>query len=776
MAMDLQRVLGVLGEAGRAAAGSRSAPAGRADGEGPEAGAFRLNEHEAYGILAACGLAHGPVAVLPKGTSTLARSEWAREAAALVDAEGRLLLKVLGRELLHKSDVGGIRSLVLADRQDVGRLLAEADALLAGLPPAAAAAAEGVLACGFVPHRPNLPGQELLLSLRQDPAFGPVVVVGIGGLLTEWYGRGSGGRSRLIFPAGGLTAEAVAEAVAAHPLLSIACTRSRLHARAPLAAREIGAAAAALAGLGLACGAAGEAPFTLEELEVNPAVAADGRLVAIDGVGLASRRKQEPADRPLAKIEPLLAPRSAVVLGVSARGANPGRIILENLKGSASVEPGRLRVVHPREEAIAGVPCVAGLGDLPGKVDLAVVAVPAEGARDAIAELVDRDLAEAIILIPGGFAEAGRGDLAGQIVATLRRGHRSPGGGPVMVGGNCLGIVSRDRYNTFFLPHYKLPFNPGHGANLAIVSQSGAYLVTFASNYDGIVFPAASISIGNQMDLTVADFLSHLRQRPGIDVVACYVEGFRPGDGERFLRFVREARRDGKRVLVFKAGKTELGARAAASHTASLAGDYDVARACLEAAGADVAETLDAFEDQIKTFTLLAGKRPRGRRVAVISNAGFECSTATDRLSGLELASLDEAARQDLVEALPPFAHRDNPVDATPVADTEAYVRSVSALLRSPAVDLAIVSSVPVTPALDNLEPDPRGRHREDLRSPESQPSRLIELLAGSPKPAVMVIDSGPLYDPMARMMERAGIPVFRKIDRAAAALGALCR
>jgi acyl-CoA synthetase (NDP forming) len=228
-------------------------------------------------------------------------------------------------------------------------------------------------------------------------------------------------------------------------------------------------------------------------------------------------------------------------------------------------------------------------------------------------------------------------------------------------------------------------------------------------------------------------------------------------------------------VIVFKAGKTELGARAAASHTASLAGNYDVARACLEAAGAVVAETLDEFEDLIKTCTLLAGKTVAGRRVGIMSNAGFECSTVMDALGDLELATFGERTRAVLAETLPSFAHRDNPIDCTPMTGTEAFARSAAAILDCAAVDVAIISSVPVTPALDNLAPDPWGGHPENLHAADSQPRRLIEIMTATPKPAVVVIDSGRIYDPMAVMMERAGIPIFRKIDRAARALGTFC-
>lgn len=743
----------------------------------PDAGAgatVRLNEAEVYTLLDRLGVARVAAEVLPGGEAKAAGPEWARRAAALAGPAGKLVLKVVGRTLLHKSDLGGVKVVAVVTP---GELLSEAEALLARVTAAVSAgAAEGVMACAFVPHRANEPGQEYLLSVRQDPAFGPVAVVGVGGLLTEWYGQGTGGRSRLIFPAAGLEAGQVADALRAHPLLRLGVGPSRLHARPPLAADAIGEALAALARAAATYGAGGESEWTLEEIEINPAVASEGRLVAIDGVGLVSRRRWPAVKRPLAKIGPLLAPRSAFVMGASAKGHNPGRVILANLRASAGIAAQGLRAIHPTEAQIDGTPCVPAIGDLPCKADLAVISIPAAAAGEAIAEIVARDKAESIILIPGGFAETGQHGLAAAIERTLADGHGGSGGGPVMVGGNCLGIVSRDEYNTFFLPPYKLAFRPGQGGNLAVVSQSGAYLVTFASNYDGLIQPRASISFGNQMDLTVADFLLHFLERPEVDVVACYVEGFREGDGDRFVGAAREAARRGKRVIVYKAGRTPLGARAAASHTASLAGDYDVARACLGEAGVTVAESLDEFEDLIKTFTLLHARPAAGRRVGILSNAGFECTAVTDALGELVLASFDDPTRRALDACLPPYAHRDNPIDATPIADTAGWSQAAATVLASPGVDCAILSAVPVTPALENLPRDPAGGHREDLESPDSQPRRLLRLWAQTDKPFVVVIDSGRLYDPMADLLQGAGVPVFRKIDRAARALAAHCR
>lgn len=738
-------------------------------------GNIRLNEIEMYGLMKLAGLDPCDGLYLPKNSGKEEQERWAQAAIELGSKVGKILIKVVGRTILHKTDVGGVK-IVKLENSTPNYILDQLEELKTQLSSADLDdSIEGFMAGEFVPHQANTAGHEVLLSLRQDPAFGPCVVVGIGGTLTEWYGKGSDGQSTLIFPAQGLASSFVENALVSHPFLQILCVPSRLYREAPVPAKELVKWILTLASLGNFFGPRGDGSLTLEEIEINPAVASHGKLVALDGVGLLSRRKWNTETRPTGKIQPLLHPDSAVVLGVSAKGANPGRIILENLKRSEGMTKDRVYVVHPKEESIGGVPCFASVEDLPEKCDLAVVSVPAQGAFDAISELVKLAKAESIILIPGGFAEAGENDLAEKIETALRKGHQEDGGGPVLVGGNCLGIVSRSEYNTFFLPQYKLPFNPGLGENLAIVSQSGAYLVTFASNYDGIINPAASISYGNQMDLTVSDFVEHFNGVEAVNVMACYIEGFRDGDGERFMEQAREARARGKVVIAFKAGKTALGAQAAASHTASLAGDYAVAHACLEAAGVVVADSLDHFEDLIKTFTLLADKELKGRKVGIISNAGFECSTVMDQLDGLELAAFDEESQDILDRILPGFAHRTNPIDCTPMVGTDPFCESCRAILSCETVDLAILSSVPVTPALENLPADLEGRHRENLESPESQPMRMIGVCRASAKPAVVVVDSGKIYDPMCRLIEEAGIPVFRKIDRAARSLAAFC-
>lgn len=737
------------------------------------AGRSALLEHEVYAVLAAAGFdvprfaywAGEPGTSVPEDVTRL-----------LEEAPGEVILKIVSPEILHKSDVGGVAAspgdpaaVTAAARRvwdDVGRRMPDA-------------VRSGVLVVEKVKTKGGSPASETLLSLKQDPAFGPVLVLGLGGVLTEWFGDVSAGTSTVVLQPGRVR-EGLERAVEARPALALLFRPSRLHATPPL---DLAATAERLETLGTVATAFGEAaqagevdPLTLEELEVNPLLlAADGRWIAVDGKGRLGRTTRTLPKRPLRKVKNLLEPKSAAVLGASATAMNPGRIILRNLKVAEGIRYGQLWAVHPKEETIDGIPCVRTVADLPQAVDLAVVSIPAEGARDAIRALAATGKAESIILIPGGFAETGEQGLEEEIVEAVRSSRSRPDEGPVLLGGNCLGIVSKHQYNTFFLPQYKLPFHDAPGDRLVAVSQSGAYLVSLTSNLDGIIFPKASISYGNQMDLTVSDFLEAFLPDDSVKVVTCYIEGFKPLDGARFVDLARRLRAQGKRVLAFKAGKTALGAEAAQSHTASLAGDYAVAEALMEGAGVVVARSLDMLEDYTKAFTMLYDRLPRGNRLAVLSNAGFECSTVLDKLHGLVPARLSEKTKARLASCLPGIAHADNPVDATPMATTRQFVAAAEAMLEDDGVDAILVSPIPVTPALDNLSPDlAGGTHQENIHSPGSLPSELLALFRKTEKPMAVSVDSGRLYDDFVQVLQRGGIPVWRKIDRASRALSAL--
>ena len=729
-------------------------------------------EHEVYALLQRAGF-EVPRHFFWSGAPEQVPKQIEDFLEGLGSAADDVVLKIASPDLAHKSDVGGL----LLSKKSLSSVATAAKMIWDDVGRRAPGASlAGILVVEKLVPVTGTPAAEALLSFKHDPAFGPVLVFGLGGLLTEWYGEMAPGRTTAILRPGEVK-QGLQHAVATSPALKIFFEGSRARAQAPLALDDVAALLESLSkSLSVFSPDNSAGNPTLEELEVNPLLlCADGRWVAADGKARFSARRALRASRPLAKISSLLAPRSAVVIGASATGANPGRIILKNLKQSDGVAYGHLWAVHPKEQTIDGVPCVPSVAALPEKVDLAVVSVPATAAPEVVAALTDGK-AESIILIPGGFGEAGRGDLEAALRKALADAHGRPDGGPVLVGGNCLGIVSKHEYNTFFLPQYKLPFHDAQGDSLVAVSQSGAYLVSLTSNLDGIVFPRASISYGNQMDLTAADFLEYFAGDETVRLLVFYIEGFAPGDGERFVKIAKRVTAEGRHVVVFKAGQTALGAEAAKSHTASLAGDYAVAQALLEGAGVQVARTLDMFEDYTKVHTMLGDRPPAGRRLAVLSNAGFECSAVLDKLYGLAPAVLGPATLARLKACLPGIAHASNPVDATPMADTPAFVEAAAAMLDDPDVDMLLVSPIPVTPALDILAPDPFGAHSENLFSKGALAQELLRLFRATKKPVVVNVDSGRLYDDFVMVLQRGGIPVFRKIDRASRALAALVR
>jgi acyl-CoA synthetase (NDP forming) len=718
-----------------------------------------LLEPEAYAVLAKAGL-KVPRHLVVKSAADV------DHAAVMTLGSEEVVVKVISSQILHKSDVGGVKVVTATNVEDCIDAMAREIASKAPDAPI-----EGFFIAEKIEFVADAPGTELLLSLRRDPAFGPVITCGPGGVLAEWYGKLSQGASHVMFSATDFDADRAVEVLESSTFGRQALAPSRRFAEAPFSPQAL---KTALQGLAELAQLGGTAPL-IEEIELNPVVATDGRPVALDAlIRLAGEPMKIRRPRPIEKIKPLLHPKSAAVWGASSSGMNPGRIILNGLKTGDGLDYGRLYAVHPKADRIDSVKCYPSTADLPEAVDLAVISIPAALAPGTIQEICDQGKARSIILIPGGFAETGDRSRATAIEETLAASRDREDKGPVLVGGNCLGIVSKNEYNTFFLPTYKLPFSDAPGDEMVVISQSGAYIVTFTSNLDGILFPQASISYGNEMDLTAADFMEYfLDHEPHVSVFACYMEGVQPGEGERFLKLVRRAVGEGKRVVVYKAGMTESGAKAAASHTASIAGDYEVVAALLREAGALVCETLNMFEDYGKIFTMLHDRKPVGNRVGVISNAGFECGAISDHLHGLELTEFSPETRVKLAEVLPPIAYCGNPVDCTPMTRTAGYAAAAKILAEAPEVDALIISAVPAAPSIDILAPDFSGIHEENLFGVESLPMMVAGLFELTDKPVVVTIDSGRLYDPGALLLERAGVPVYRKIDRAGRALSA---
>ncbi|MGD2155195.1 MAG: CoA-binding protein, partial [Gemmatimonadales bacterium] len=518
-------------------------------------------------------------------------------------------------------------------------------------------------------------------------------------------------------------------------------------------------------------------PRYISELEVNPLVIAGERLLPLDVLAKCGRVSElRPDARPLHKIRNLLEPRSIGIVGVSER-KNPGRLILDNLVREG-FDRDRIQVVKRGSATIEGCRCYPDVESLPGRLDLLILAVAAAQLPQLLAAVVEHEKAESIILIPGGLEEKKGGeDIVARARSVLDRARRSEWGGPVINGGNSMGIRSRPGgYDTTFIPTYKLRGTSTGTHPIAFISQSGAFYVAKGGKLG--LDPKYAISIGNQMDLTIGDYLTYLKDDDELEIFAVYAEGFRQRDGLKFIEAARQITAQGKAVILYRAGRTPAGAAASASHTAAIAGDYLVNRELAGQVGVLVCETTADFEDMVKLFALLGDTRVTGMRLGAVSNAGFECVAISDHLGHLELAGLTGHTRDGLLSILKgcridEVVDLRNPVDLTPIMPDAPFVEGCRLVLADENVDIGLVGCVPLTAALQTLAP--AEAHGEDVYAEDSVARRLVKLKGQVAKPWVAVVDGGPLFDPMARILEQGGIPTFRTADRALRLFGRFC-
>jgi acyl-CoA synthetase (NDP forming) len=709
-----------------------------------------LLEHEAYALLPALGL------LVPEHLFVPFKDKINPDLTSLTFDAKRLVAKVVATGLLHKSDGGGVLFIV----NDPDEIIRAHGLLLDRFP-----SARGILFTEWIEHDAS-PASELLLGIRNTPDFGPVVTVGAGGVLTEFLSANLvSGREIAIFSPAIDTPASIERALREKVIIRLVTGDARGQKTKMALAGLVALIKSALEF------AAAHVPRDIAELEINPFVPTGKGGIALDAVvRLGGTEAPVPVPRPLEKIDRLLHPRSIAITGVS-RSANPGRTMLDNLLASG-FPADSITVIKAGEETIAGCRCVADIESLPAPVDLLLLAIPADAVPEAIETAARHQSAESILVIPGGLGESeGSASLETRIREALGRSRESSWRGPVVNGGNCLGFRSRPgNVDTIFLPTWKLedPELSRSEAPLAVVSQSGALAVSKLTKLAHLA-PRYLISIGNQMDLTAADYLEWLGRDASIEVFAFYVEGFRPLDGERWVRAAKAIRKTGRPVILYRAGRTPAGQKATASHTAVVAGDAAVARELARTAGAVSAETIEELEDLIRLFTLLRDRRPAGRRLAAMSNAGFESVAFADHAGDLELAPFAEPTRATLEEIvassrLERIVTIANPLDVNPMMGDEAFAAAAAAILEDEGSDLAVVGCIPLTPALNTLAPG--SSHSENIDDVTSVVSRLLELRK-APKPWVAVVDAGSLYDPMASRLELGGVPVFRTADRA---------
>jgi acyl-CoA synthetase (NDP forming) len=642
-------------------------------------------------------------------------------ARSLAGSAGTAVLKLISDEVVHKSEHGFVRLGVPVERAD------EAFSELG-----AAAADLGVDDAKIVVQPTVGDGVDLIIGADRDPVFGPVLVIGLGGVTVELFRD----VTTALVPVTAGDVHELLRSLAGFPLLdgfrggpAYDITRfARLVADlSNLLVRDV----------------------SIAELDLNPVrLLADGRCLILDSRAAVTLDCGQPTTpRASRDLTALLRPRHVAVIGASRDPTRPGGKVVRALldKGFA----GPIWPVNVNADEIAGLPAYPCLDALPEIPDVACIALPAEDAVAAVADCVAARV-PAVVVLASGFAEAGADGKARE----LRLGEILRGGDTVMCGPNTIGVVSASH-------HLALTFSQGlqglalRDSGVAFIAQSGAVAGSLVSRELIRGYGVGDwVTVGSQLSLDVADYLEFLVTAPTTRAIAIFLEG--ASDGPRLRRALDSARRARKSVVVFKTGVSESGGRAVMSHAGALAGSAQAYAAALRQGGAVQVTEMTALLEL--AWVLGNCPPPQGRRVGVVSTSGGAGSSVADLIEaqGLRLARLSDRTLQDLERVLPAFAKAANPLDVTAegaFAPSVLY-ESVRRLAEDTGVDIGCV-------VLTSLAGDDAVRAARQVAhavSASSKPILVCWLIA-----AELALDG-------IRILARAGIRVFDEPSRMVAA------
>ena len=561
-----------------------------------------------------------------------------------------VVLKGLGRELLHKTE-GNLVHIGLSSESQVKRAAAQ-------IRKSAGDKLEGFLI------QPVIPGKrEFTAGMFRDRQFGPVILFGLGGVLTEALGD-------VVIKIAPLSEADVGD------MFEQLASRKLLGAFRGEAAVDRQALKQVLTGLSDMALAYPD----VKEIDINPLIITpEGDPVAVDGLVVLEKAVTESRPQPPVDLDVLGAcyyPRSVAFIGASGTPGKWGHMLLTNTLSRNY--KGRVYLVNPKGEPIAGRPVYTSVADIQDDIELAVVTIPAHRILSLIPDLKEKKV-KGMLLITSGFKEVGpEGEaLEAQVVQAARDA------GIMILGPNTMGVCN---------PHIDFYCCAAHAypmpGSTALVSQSGnmgTQLLAFADQQD-IGIRAFSGS-GNEAMVTIEDYMEAFEIDDLTRTVVLYIESVK--DGKRFFRSAARVSRQ-KPVVVLKGGRTDKGERAAASHTGAMASDVKVFDAACRQAGIIQVDQPVELLDLSAVFSSLP--LPKGNRVAIMTLGGGWGVITTDLCAehGLDVPELSMDIIERLNKLLPPFWSHGNPVDIVGEGDPQIPKTCLEELLKWDGCDAVI--------------------------------------------------------------------------------------
>ena len=448
-----------------------------------------------------------------------------------------------------------------------------------------------------------------------------------------------------------------------------------------------------------------------------------------------TKAKRRPTAQRSQPLDLFFAPKSVAVIGATENPGSVGRTIVKNLVSSPF--GGTVYPVNPKRPSVLGIKAYKSIAEIPEQVDLAVIVTPATSVPAIVRQCVDEGV-KAAIVISAGFKEVGAAgvELERQVLTEARRGNMR------IIGPNCLGVMSPlSGLNATFAATIARPGNVG------FISQSGALCTAVLDwSLQAMVGFSAFVSIGSMLDVNWGDLIYYLGNDPRTRSIVIYMESI--GDARAFISAAREVALS-KPIIVIKAGRTAAAAKAAASHTGSLAGSDEVLEAAFRRSGV---LRVNSIADLFYMAEVL-GKQPnpKGPRLTILTNAGGPGVLATDALvtGGGELGEISKETTEALNQFLPAAWSRSNPIDILGDAPPERYAKAVEIVAKDPNSDGLLVVLTP-----------------QSMTDP-TQTAEHLKPYAKLEKPILASWMGGADVAAGEQILNRAGIPTFSYPDTA---------
>ncbi|MDQ4022841.1 MAG: acetate--CoA ligase family protein [Thermoproteota archaeon] len=638
-----------------------------------------------------------------------------------------LVAKIVSPQILHKTDVGGIR-VGLSSEEEVRQTINDLYTRLSKQYEV-----KGVLLENKVPQ-----GIELIVGLQNDSQFGPVIMVGLGGIYTEIF-------KDVVFrilPITNAEATAMIEDLRGKQILK------GFRGADPINIEMLSDALVKIGKLGT------DMASYYESIDFNPVIAYPNDYYVVDAkIILREKPNLEAISKSLpdsSYMDLFFNARSVALIGASPETGKVGNSVFESLVKHEY--RGKVFPVNAKGyPEIMGIKAYRSLDEINEPIDVVVVTVDLKYVPDLLKSCGKKGIHNMVIISGGGKELGGeRADIEQQIKELSSQLKVR------IIGPNCIGIFNgENRLDCAFQGHQRM-LRPKNG-EVAFLSQSGTVGIAFMETSDAFGM-SKMISYGNRSDVDEADMVWYLSEDPQTNVIGLYVEGL--GDGRKFINTAKKVIQErNKPIVVFKNGRSDRGAKQAASHTGSLGGSYNIVKGAFDQIGIISVDSYEELTGSLKALTWQP--IPKGNRVAMVTNGAGPIIAAIDQFErlGLQLAQISEQTIRSFKDHYPATYVIGNPCDITGSANSDDYKYAIQAFMDDGNVDIIMPWFV--------FQDDPLEETIVDVLAAFQKQKR---------KPILVGAMGGPFTQQICKRIEDANVPTYNSVISWVTAAGSLAK